>query len=105
MRHDSYLKVLLTVTACLLSVDLWTRLADGPMLASQVQAQSRSTNPNARKPMRGVGTASTDSVMQRKEIIDLLKAMQAEMVGLRSDLKHMTIKVEVANLPTKKTRP
>ena len=101
MRHETQLRVLLTVTACLLSVDIWTRLADRPMLASQVQAQSRSTA----RPLRGVGTSSTDGVVQRKEMIDLLKAMKVELVGLRSDLKAATITVQASTRPGAKTAP
>ncbi|MCH2136329.1 MAG: hypothetical protein MK101_07075 [Phycisphaerales bacterium] len=100
MRNDTYLSVLLTVTACLLTVDLWTRLSDRPVLAQQVEAQSRSRNPNARSvPQKGVGTSLSDGVTQRREIIELLKGLTTQVSGLRSELTSGALKVEIANLP------
>jgi hypothetical protein len=100
MRRETYLSVVLTVTACLLTVDLWTRLADRPVLASDAFAQSRSRNPNARNvSQRGVGTSQADGVQQRKEIIELLKGLTTEVASLGERMTSGSIKVEVVNLP------
>ncbi len=100
MHRDTPLKLLLTLTTCLLTADLWTRLVDRPVLADTAQAQSRSTNRGARnQPLKGVGSSQSDAVAQRKEMVTLLKQLNAEIVGLRTDLKATTIKVEVTNQP------
>ena len=97
-RHrDTYLSIVLTVTTCLLTVDLWTRLIDRPVLADAAHAQVRSANRNARTPNKGVGSAQTDAVAQRKVMVELLKGINAELAGLRSDFKTTTFKVEVVN--------
>jgi hypothetical protein len=99
MRRETYLSVLLTFTACLLTVDLWTRLADQPVLASEAFAQSRSRNPNASTTTRGVGTSTSDGVKQRKEMIELLKGLKAEVATLSGTIASGAIKVEIVNLP------
>lgn len=100
MRRETYLSVLLTFTACLLTVDLWTRLADRPVLVSDAFGQSRSQNPNTRNvPARGVGTSMSDGVRQRKDIIELLKGLKTEVASLREQMTSGAIKVEVVNLP------
>lgn len=105
MRRDTYLSVLLTVTAGLLTVDLWARLADRPVLADSAFAQSRSRNPNARSvPQKGVGTSLSDGVAQRKEIIELLKGLTSEVSSLRTQMSSGAIKVEISNLPPEGTR-
>jgi len=95
--RDTYLSIVLTVTTCLLSVDLWTRLIDRPVLADAAHAQVRSINRNARTQTKGVGSAQADAVAQRKEMVELLKGIKAEVSGLRSDFKTTTFKVEVVN--------
>ncbi len=100
MQRETYLSVLLTCTACLLTVDLWARLADRPVLASEAIAQSRSRNPNAKNAgQRGVGTSMSDGVQQRKEIIELLKGLKTKVGSLEHAMTSGSIKVEVINLP------
>ena len=96
-NRENLLSILLCVTTCLLTVDLWTRLVDRPVLADAAQAQVRSVNRNARPPSKGVGSAQTDAVAQRKEMVDLLKGIKAEVTGLRADFKTTTLKVHVVN--------
>ena len=101
-NRENLLSILLCVTTCLLSVDLWTRLVDRPVFADTAHAQVRSVNRNARTQNKGVGSAQTDAVAQRKEMVDLLKGIKAEVAALRTDFKTTTFKVHVVNTESSK---
>ena len=90
MNRDTYLSLMLTVTATLLTADLWTRAAANPPLgdtAAMAQGVGKA-------PPRGVGSTSTVAFEQRREMIKLLKALSVEVKGLRSDLKAGAVTVK-----------
>ncbi len=83
MNRDTYLSLMLTVTATLLTADLWARAAANPPLgdtAAMAQGAGKA------KP-RGVGSTSTVAFEQRREMIKLLKTLNSEVQSLRGDLK------------------
>ena len=87
MNRETYLSMMLTVVAVLLTVDLGVRLAaDPPSVVASAQAQ---TVPKA--PQRGAGSANE----QRRAMISLLEQLTTEVKGLRSELKKGSIKVSV----------
>ncbi len=82
MKRDTYISAMLTITATLLTVDLWARFSDGPLPGESVaMAQSGSAAP------KGVGSTAARAFEQRKEMVKLLKQLNAEVAGLRSDLR------------------
>ncbi len=81
MNRDTYISIMLTLTACLLTADLWVRLVDGPPLMATTAAAQGSTTP------RGVGSTSTVAFEQRREMVSLLKDIRTELKGVRAELK------------------
>jgi hypothetical protein len=95
MNRDTYLSLMLTVTATLLTADLWTRAAANPPLgdtAAMAQGVGKA-------PTRGVSSTSTIAFEQRREMIKLLKALTGEVKGLRGDLKAGEVAVRVKGMP------
>ncbi|MCH2143031.1 MAG: hypothetical protein MK077_08560 [Phycisphaerales bacterium] len=91
MNRETYLSMMLTVVAVLLTVDLGVRLAaDPPSVVASAQAQ---TVPKA--PQRGAGSAAALANEQRRAMISLLEQLTTEVKGLRSELKKGSIKVSV----------
>ena len=97
-HRDTYLSIVLTLTCCLLTVDLWARLVDQPVFAQAAEAQVRTTNRSTRPATKGgVGAAQGDAVAQRKEIIALLKQLGRQVDALPGAFAHTPLKVEVVN--------
>ncbi|MDP7029528.1 MAG: hypothetical protein QF733_04825 [Phycisphaerales bacterium] len=81
MNRDTYISIMLTLTACLLTADLWARAVAGPpLLATPAAAQGSSTP-------RGVGSTAARAFEQRREMVSLLKDIKVELKGVRADLK------------------
>ncbi len=96
MNRETYISLMLTVTACLLTVDLWTRAAaNPPLMDTAAMAQA------GKAPTRGAGSASTLAYEQRKEMIKLLKQLNNEVAGLHADLQGGGVSVSVKGLPSK----
>lgn len=81
MNRDTYISIMLTLTACLLTADLWARLSSGPPVMATAALAQGSTAP------RGVGSTSTVAFEQRREMVSLLKDIKTELKGVRADLK------------------
>jgi hypothetical protein len=90
MRQGTYLNVILTVNAVLLSAVLWTHMAGTSLFTTQAQAQS----PGAPNP--GVGIPN--SADQRNRMIESLRDIQGSMDSMRKFLESGKVKVEVTNL-------
>jgi len=96
MKRDTYLSAMLTLTACLLTADLWTRvMADPPTLGSAAMAQSSDPAP------RGVGSTAARAYEQRKEMVKLLKELNSSVKGLRADLSKGAIAVRMSEPASK----
>jgi len=98
---DTYLNIVLTVIAVLLTVDVWTRIADKSLASDSVMAQSRS-QPNRRgggktAPQKGVSAIGTEAVDQRALMIKELGQIREQFAGLRALLESGQIKVSVAD--------
>ncbi len=85
MRQQTYLNVILTVNAVLLSGVVWTQVSDRPLLAEQAQAQ----------PDRGFPNPS----QQRREMIEVLNAINANLAKQHELLSSGKLQVEVTSLP------
>jgi hypothetical protein len=111
VRKDIYLNVVLTILAVLLSVDLWTRIAEQPFPDQALMAQSRSSadrKANRTKPVqRGVSSIGTESIGQRARMIELLGQIHEQFGGLKGLLESGGIKVQVAEAAdtSKKSNP
>ncbi|MEE2907104.1 MAG: hypothetical protein VX527_04645 [Planctomycetota bacterium] len=100
MRKDTYLNVVLTVIAVLLTVDVWTRIAEQPLPSDIAMAQSRS-QPNRKAPrkdiaQKGVSSIGTEAIDQRARMIALLGEIGEQVGGLRGLLEGGGIKVQVS---------
>ena len=95
MKRDTYLSLMLTVTATLLTADLWTRAAaDPPLGDTPAMAQGA-----GKAPPRGVGSTATVAFEQRKELVKLLKSLNSEVKGLRGDLRGGGVSVTIKGTP------
>ena len=108
MRKDTYLNVVLTVIAVLLSVDLWSRVAQHPFPSETAMAQSRS-HPNRRSvshplSQTGVSALGTEAVDQRGKIIKQLEQIREQFSGLRGLLESGAITVKVSDGADKERR-
>ena len=69
MRRDTYLNIVLTLIAVLLTADLWVRIAERPLVADTAVAQSRSQAnrlaPRKTPPQKGVSAIGTEAIDQR----------------------------------------
>jgi hypothetical protein len=104
IRKDTYLNVVLTVIAMLLTVDVWTRVAERPIASETVMAQSRSQpnrRGNTRAPsQKGVSAIGGESVQQRATMIQELGKIREQFTALRGLLESGGIKVSVAEEPS-----
>tara|TARA_Y100000589_G_scaffold265339_2_gene256326 strand:- start:896 stop:1255 length:360 start_codon:yes stop_codon:yes gene_type:complete len=101
MRKDTYLNVVLTIIAVLLTVDVWTRVAERPVASETVMAQSRS-QPNRRGTNRtpvqkGVSAIGGESIQQRALMIQELGKIREQFTALRGLLESGGIKVSVTD--------
>jgi hypothetical protein len=87
MRQGTYLNVILTVNAALLTGVLWTQVAERPALSSAALAQSA---PRA----DGIPNAAA----QRQKMIEALRDLKASMDANTRLLESGKLKVEVTNL-------
>jgi hypothetical protein len=85
MRQGTYLNVILTVNALLLSALVWTQLADRPMLAEPVQAQQPRDAP-------------LNAGAQRHRMIELLNEVKRESERTRKVIESGDVRVKVTNL-------
>ncbi|MCH2132441.1 MAG: hypothetical protein MK116_01700 [Phycisphaerales bacterium] len=100
MRKDTYLNVVLTVIAVLLTVDVWTRVAQQPFPGETAVAQSRS-QPNragGRTPApTGVSAIGREAIQQRDKMIQQLTQIREQFVALRGLLESGGIAVKVSD--------
>ena len=101
MSKDTYLNIVLTVIAVLLTVDVWTRVAEQPLPGEIALAQSRS-QPNRMAPrktivQKGVSAIGTEAIDQRTQMIELLAGIREQVGGLRGLLESGGIKVQVSD--------
>lgn len=89
MRRDTYLNVILTVNAILLTVLVWTQLAGGPVLGSAATAHAQSP---------GDGTGIPNAAGQRQHMIEMLGQMNKNLEATRKMLDSGRIRVQVTNL-------
>ena len=95
MRQSTYLNVILTVNAGLLAAMVWAQLADRPVLAQDVSAQSAS----GRMPPPAAGPAGvTTSADRQQRMIELIRELNLTVEALTSKLESGKLKVEVTNL-------
>jgi hypothetical protein len=90
MRQSTYLNVILTVNAGLLSAVLWTQLSGVSVFSGTAAAQSTGA------PNSGVGIPN--SADQRNRMIEALNDLKSSMDGTRKLLESGRVKVEVTNL-------
>jgi len=91
MNRDTYLTGMLTLTACLLTADLWTRVMDEPpTLAGSAMAKVETPAP------RGVGSTAARAYEQRKQMVKLLKDLNANVAALRADLSTGGVAVRIS---------
>jgi hypothetical protein len=93
MRSLRYLNSVLTVIAVLLSANvyaLWTSTPGGEAFWPAQRANA------AERPEPGVPNAS----QQRKEMVDLLKNVNAQLGDLKSSLKDGTVRVRIEAAPS-----
>jgi hypothetical protein len=86
MRQSTYLNVILTINAALLTGLLWTQFVGAPSLTSQALAQ---TTP-------GVGIPN--AAEQRQRMIETMREIKASIEVTRKLLESGKVKVEVANI-------
>ena len=100
MRRDTYLNIVLTLIAVLLTADLWVRIADRPFVAETAVAQSRSQanrlGPRKNPPQKGVSAIGTEAIDQRAEMISALNGIREQFNGLRGLLESGGIKVQLS---------
>lgn len=100
MRRDTYLNIVLTLIAVLLTADLWVRIADRPLVAEPAVAQSRSQanrlGPRKNPPQKGVSAIGTEAIDQRAEMISALNGIREQFNGLRGLLESGGIKVQLS---------
>jgi hypothetical protein len=92
MRRGTYLNVILTVNAVLLTGLLWTQLADRPLLESEAaaEAQSRTKTPNP--------PVIPNAAAQRDRMINAIKDLKQSVDAQRKFLESGKLKVTVTNL-------
>lgn len=101
MHRDTYLNIVLTLIAVLLTADLWVRIAERPMVAGMAVAQSRSQAnrlaPRKTPAQKGVSAIGTEAIDQRAEMIILLQEIGEQFSGLRGLLESGNAKIQVSN--------
>jgi len=97
MRKSTYLNVILTVIAILLSSMLWVQVADQPILAENATAQSRS-KPRKSTASRGKPFVFPNDSDQRQKLIEEMKKVVTAVEATRKLIESGNIRVEVTNL-------
>jgi hypothetical protein len=92
MRSLRYLNTILTVLAVLLALQLWTAWMGNGGLAAPARAVA--------SPTGGI----PDAGAQRKEMIDLLKALNEQSSDLVKVLKSGDVRVKLENAPAEGAR-
>jgi hypothetical protein len=90
MRRGTYLNVILTVNAVLLTGLLWTQIASQPLLASTATAQSRTKQATA--------PVIPNAADQRNKMINALADLKRSVDAQRQLLESGKLKVYVTNL-------
>ena len=90
MRQTTYLNVILTLNAVLLTGVLWTQLASRPLLAQSAEAQASSAQASA------IGIPNAGS--QRDQMIRHLDRLNRNLEGAMKLLEGGKTRVEVTNL-------
>lgn len=90
MRQSTYLNVILTVNAVLLTGILWTQLASGPALVPTAQAQTQ--------PPGSGGVGIPNAADQRQRMIESLREIKGSVEATRRLLESGKVKVEVSNI-------
>lgn len=98
MRQGTYLNVILTVNAALLTGLLWGQLAGRASLDSSAVAQSVAVP-------TGQSAIPVTSADQRQRQLDLMRDLKTSVDDLKKSLQTSTIKVEVTNIDLLKSKP
>jgi hypothetical protein len=85
MRQGKYLNIILTINAVLLTVLIWTQVADQPLFSGSAQAQAQRDAP-------------LNAGAQRQKMIELLTEMKREAEKTRKLLESGNTNVKVTNL-------
>ncbi|MHC5002512.1 MAG: hypothetical protein ACYTJ0_05255 [Planctomycetota bacterium] len=96
MRRATYLNVILTINAVLLTALLWTALAGRPLLATEAAAQSF-TRPQDQNPRTRTPTIPNAAV-QRAEMIQALREIERTVERTNQLLSSGGIRVEAIGL-------
>ena len=88
MQRTTYLNVILTVNAGLLSVLVWTQLSSRPLLAQTAEAQISS----------GATAGIPNAAGQREQMIRHLDRINRNMESMAKLMESGKAKVEVTNL-------
>jgi hypothetical protein len=90
MRQGTYLNVILTVNAALLSVLAWTQLAGRPLLADDAAAQAGAS--------AGDKGSMINAAEQRQRMIEALTDLKKAVEATRTTVESGRLRVEVTNL-------
>lgn len=85
MRQGTYLNIILTINAVLLTALIWTQVADRPFVSESAQAQSHRDVP-------------LNAGAQRQKVIELLTEVKKESEKSRKLLESGDVRVRVTNL-------
>lgn len=99
MRQATYLNVILTINAGLLTGLLWGQLAGGSLLSSSASAQSLSSSGNT----TGQSAIPVTAADQRQRQIEILRDLKSSVDSLKKTVEG-GIKVEVSNIDELKTQ-
>ena len=88
MRQGTYLNVILTVNAVLLTGVVWTQVVNTPLLSGQAAAQSGGSG----------GSGIPNAADQRQKQIEALRDLKASVDATNKLLSSGKVKVEVANV-------
>jgi hypothetical protein len=90
MRRGTYLNVILTVNAVLLTGLLWTQLVDRPLLEAEAAAQSRTKTTQP--------PVIPNAAAQREKMIKAISDLKQSVDTQRKLLESGKLKVTVTNL-------
>ena len=91
MRQGTYLNVILTANAVLLTGVLWSQLAGRSVLASEAAAQSAATTGSP-------SLIPVSAADQRQKQIDGLQDLKVSVDAMRKTLEGGKVKVEITNV-------
>ena len=97
MRQSTYMNVILTVIAVLLSSLLWMQVAAKPLFAQGAEAQSTTR--------KAQSSPLSNAAADRAKMIAVLERMQKAVTSSQKLLESGKVKVQVSNLSEIKIQP